>query len=273
VRYLWRREVDVSDLNATERRVLERRLGMGSGYVLDFSNRTFKEFVVDTIGLDPYDANYGQFGDSKANRLRGLWEKAPNHLVGKLLIEVLGLCRDSDPDHEHAVRIATRLMQSAPVDLTGLQTKDGGREFEILVREVEAAIGRNQPEAGLDRLHTYAVRFFRGLAASRGIETDRDKPLHSIVGEYIKALRAEGAIESDMTDRILKSTISVLEAFNKIRNEQSLAHDNKPLGYDESNLVLSHVCGVIRFVRAIEDRRKLKSAPAPADAPDEEVPF
>ena len=32
-----------------------------------------------------------------------------------------------------------------------------------------------------------------------------------------------------MTMRILKSSISVLEAFNDVRNSQSLAHDNPVL--------------------------------------------
>ena len=37
---------------------------MGSGYVLDFSNRTFAEFVIDATNRDPYDAKYDH-GSSK----------------------------------------------------------------------------------------------------------------------------------------------------------------------------------------------------------------
>lgn len=44
-----------------------------------------------------------------------------------------------------------------------------------------------------------------------------------------------------MTECILKSSISTLEAFNRVRNEQSFAHDNSILNYDESLLIFNHV--------------------------------
>ena len=40
----------MSDLTNTEKRKFEQFLGMGTGYVLDFSNRTFAEFVQDSTG-------------------------------------------------------------------------------------------------------------------------------------------------------------------------------------------------------------------------------
>ncbi len=51
------------------------------------------------------------------------------------------------------------------------------------------------------------------MCGEHGICIDKDKPLHSLLGEYIKYARAQGLIESDMTDRILKSSISTMEAF------------------------------------------------------------
>jgi hypothetical protein len=46
----------MSDLTAIEKRKLERALGMESGYVLNFSNRTFIEFFLDSFAIDIYDA-------------------------------------------------------------------------------------------------------------------------------------------------------------------------------------------------------------------------
>ena len=63
-----------------------------------------------------------------------------------------------------------------------------------------------------------------------------------------------GLIESEMTLRILKSSISTLEAFNDVRNNRSLAHDNPVLNYDEALLIFNHVAGSIRFLRALESR-------------------
>ena len=57
-----------------------------------------------------------------------------------------------------------------------------------------------------------------------------------------------------MTERILKSSISTLEAFNRVRNDRSFAHDNQILNYDESLLIFNHVASAIRFIEAVERR-------------------
>ena len=103
---------------------------------------------------------------------------------------------------------------------------------------------------------------------------DRDKPLHSIFGEYVKALRNAGHLETTMTERILKSSISVLETFNDVRNNKSLAHDNPILNYEESLLIFNHVAASIRFIRSLETKIKTKVSAANRSAwDDDNVPF
>jgi hypothetical protein len=106
--------------------------------------------------------------------------------------------------------------------------------FEAVAKTVREAIEKNQPETGLDRFHTFVVKYVRSLWTQRGIIVTRDKALHSLFGEYVKSLRGRGQIESEMTSRILKSSVSTLEAFNDVRNNQSLVHDNLLLNYDEA---------------------------------------
>ncbi|MDO8477814.1 MAG: abortive infection family protein [Candidatus Rokubacteria bacterium] len=226
----------MSDLTFIEKTKLERQFQMGSGYVLDFSNRTLAEFVAESTGRDIYDAKYDYASGSKANRLRAFWTQEPNYLVGKLTTDLLEYCRPpaGDPDRdrlfEACIRIAARLGQSVPVDAIDAITPEGSeRGFEVLARAVRDSIEKNEPEAGLDRLHTFVTKLIRTLSERRGLSTDRDKPLHSIFGEYVKALRGAGLIESEMTERILKSSISTMEAFNRVRNDSSFAHDNPTL--------------------------------------------
>ena len=88
----------MSDLTGPEKRAFERLLAMGGGYILDFSNRTFSEFVMDSTGRDIYDARYDFGSGSKANRLRGFWKEEPNHIVAQLMGELL----------DHAVQTGTR---------------------------------------------------------------------------------------------------------------------------------------------------------------------
>jgi len=129
------------------------------------------------------------------------------------------------------------------------------KDFEVLAKAVKAAIEQNEPEASLDRLHTFVTKYLRSLCTLRGVVVTRDKPLHSLIGEYIKKIQnAQGHIESDMTLRILKTSISNLEAFNDVRNNQSLAHDNPILNYDEALLIFNNVASSIRFLRSLEER-------------------
>lgn len=250
----------MSDLTLTEKRKLEMLFEMGGGYVLSFTNRTFGEFVLDSTGKDIYDAKYVYASGSKANRLRAFWNVEPNSVVGKLLGDLLEYCRDLGHGeaklHEQSDRIVQRLKQGAPVlEADVLSANLGGKDFDVLAKSVRHAIDRNEPESGLDRLHTFVVKYIRVLCEKHGISFDRDKPLHALFGEYVKKLKQRGLIESEMTERILKSSISTMEAFNRVRNEQSFAHDNPVLNYNESLLIFNHVTAAIRFIGALEGRR------------------
>lgn len=77
-----------------------------------------------------------------------------------------------------------------------------------------------------------------------------------------------------MTARILKSSISILEAFDDVRNNQSLAHDNKLLDYDEALLIFNHVASAVRFLRSLESKLEAGARGQPASQPaDDDIPF
>ena len=75
----------MSSLTYSEKRQLEDFLCMGGGFVLDFSDRTFDEFVRDAVNIDIYGGKYEDNGTSKAKHLRCFWEKEDDPLVGRLL--------------------------------------------------------------------------------------------------------------------------------------------------------------------------------------------
>ena len=271
----------MSDLTASEKRKLERRFGMGSGYVLTFSNRTFAEFIEESVRRDICDVRYDYGSGSKANRLRGFWGVEGNGLVGKLIGDLIEYGNEIDAFKndgdlpEQCLKIVARLRQAGPVaDLDALNATAGERDFEAVAAHVREVIEKNQPETGLDRLHTFVIKFVRTLCEARGITVTREKPLHSLFGEYVKRLREDGQLQSEMTARILKSAISVLEAFNDVRNNQSLAHDNPILNYDESLLIFNHVASSVRFIRTLEDKLKRQRQREEATAvSDDEIPF
>lgn len=274
----------MSDLSRSECRKLEQLFGMSSGYVLSFSDRTFGEFF-DEYRVEIDAPQYKVKGTSKANRMRTFWMIDGNHLVGRAITGLIdyGFETNSFGDSSSLLiddcrKIVQRLVKDQPVtEIDSLIAISDERDFEVVAEHVREAIEKNQPEGGLDRLHTFVNKFVRIYCEPHGITISREKPLHSVFGEYVKALRDGGHLESTMTERILKSSISVLEAFNDVRNNKSLAHDNPILNYEESLLIFNHVASAIRFIKSLETKiqakNKMREQQSAAAMWDGDTPF
>lgn len=276
----------MSDLSSIEKLKLEKLFEMGSGYVLDFSNRTFYEFIIENTKIDIYDSKYDYASGSKANRLRAFWAKEPNHIVSKLILDLLEFWKTQKltkyieiKQAEQALfdechSIAERLKQGSIIEnIDAIQSYSDDKDFSVLAKSIRESIGNNEPEVALDRLHTFVVKYTRSLCDKHGISYDRKKPLHSLFGEYVKYLRQNNLIESQMTERILKSSIGILESFNDVRNNKSLAHDNPILNYHESILIFNNVSSAIKFIEAIEKRNSEVDGQDEVQAEWDEIPF
>src|SRR6202043_383463 len=110
----------MSNLTYVERRKLEQFLGMRSGYVLDFSNRTFAEFIRDSTGRDIFDSSNNYSSGSKTNRLRAFWQKEANPLVGKLMSDMLDYADETGELKEACRLIVVRLLQDGPGSRVGI---------------------------------------------------------------------------------------------------------------------------------------------------------
>lgn len=276
----------MSDLTNIEKLKIEKLFGMASGYVLEFSNRTFQEFIVDSVGVDIYDAKYDYASGSKANRLRAFWTVESNYLVARLLGEMLEYWTTSkllrfeeasQPEkdlHAECERIVERLNQDSAVESAeAIRPYSSDKTFSLLAQSIRESIRKNEPELALDRLHTFTVKYIRHLCDRRGLSYDRSIPLHGLFGRYVKHLRSQGLIDSEMTERILKSSISILESFNEVRNEQSFAHDNPLLGHDEASLIFNNVAASIRFLESVEEDTFELADDETSNDQEDEIPF
>jgi hypothetical protein len=276
----------MAKLTGIEKRKLEKLLEMGGGYVLDFSNRTLQEFIFDDTGLDIYDDKYNYASGSKANRLRAFWEQESNYVVGKLIADLLECWRtqrimsgsnitsSEQALYEECLKVSEKLKQDSAVEnIDAIHPTTDDKDFALLAKSIRESVTRNEPEGALDRLHTFTVRYIRELCDKHSIAYGKNTPLHSLFGGYIKCLRENNIIESEMTERILKSSISVLEAFNNVRNNQSFAHDNPILNYHESILILNDISNVIKFIESIELKQEARQRKPKGEVPWEDIPF
>lgn len=154
----------MSDLSNTEKHNLEKLFVMSGGCILNFSNRTFDDFVHDSTGRNIYDAKHESGSGSKANRRRAFRAVAPNNVVAMLLRELLaynseiGVNTDLQSEFEVCQRTALRLGQSASVaEIEAITPNSFERDFAALAKQVHEAIDKNEPESGRDRLYMFAI--------------------------------------------------------------------------------------------------------------------
>lgn len=273
----------MANLTYTEQETIEIFLVMKNGYVMDFSNRTFQEFIIKSVGRNIYDEKYNYDSNSKANRLRRFIEVESNYTVGTLLsafceywrlkVNTREIDQKNDENlYNECLKIAERLKKEnivEDIDVNLLNVDD--KNIELLTKIIRDSIDKNEPEAALDRLHTLTFSYLRGLCVKHQISYERSDSLNAIYGKYIKFLINNNHIESPMAEKILKFSINVIEAFNDIRNNRSLAHDNPVLNYQESILINNYISITINFIRSIEEQIKNKKEPEQADQND--LPF
>jgi hypothetical protein len=74
----------MSTLTVIDRRYLEKFMGMGSGYVLNYSDKSFGAFF-QRHAIDIHGPKYQTIGTSKANKLRAFWDSEDDSVVGKVM--------------------------------------------------------------------------------------------------------------------------------------------------------------------------------------------
>lgn len=136
----------MSSLTDTEKRYFENLLGMGSGYVLDYTDQTFAEFF-KSHRVAIHDAKYQTYGSSKAKKLRSFWEQEPDALVGKVLSQLLDTSeaigalngqQSDDAILAKARSIVARLEgKSAPSPKPAAQTVDDFLHSEFTIPNIQ----------------------------------------------------------------------------------------------------------------------------------------
>lgn len=123
----------MSSLSPLEKRVFEELFGMSSGYVLDFSNRSFSDFFHDAVKISIDDSKYG--AGSKANRLRAFWSIEPDILVGKALKEMLGIWLLTSKNANAKEDIKYKKAQEVIAKLLGTKNVSEVTEDEFLEKD------------------------------------------------------------------------------------------------------------------------------------------
>jgi hypothetical protein len=248
--------------NREEQRTIERTLGMQEGYVLDFSNRTIEDFFDDNFNLEFYADLYQTNGSSKAKIVRRILEVEQGHVVAQILSS-LWKYRSTLPGSYHLEQadaearlqnaysdLVSRLSGDQPTTHSTFIAFDDSESLSVLIIEIETRIREDKWQEAIDRLHTYCMKKFRSLLDAKGLPVSQNEPLHSLAAKYAKTLANDES--GTLTETILRSSISIFEELNNVRNNKSLAHDNSLIPRREARFAFDAVSAILRYLNARE---------------------
>ena len=169
-----------------EKQILEDLFGMKSGYVLDFSNRTFKEYIFDTLGIDVYE-KYAEGNLSKAKIMRRLYQDLSDQQLATLLkafldyIEEFGHSNDANR-MKKAWKIVERLSGERMRDDNG--DEGNGFNFKYFLKRL---IDLSSSETSKQNKGYEFEKYLRDLFDAAGL---KPRESYRVKGEQI-----DGSIE------------------------------------------------------------------------------
>lgn len=229
----------MSTFNMADRQNLEKFLEMSSGYVLNFSDRTFSEFVFETVGVDIHSERYTTEGTSKGKKLRTLWKLEPDPLVGKLLLAMIDydISLDAAPTEEKKIladkcrRIATRLLAGAP---RFESLKEHAKVFNAnhlaeQIRRLEASI-ETDPSLAIGTAKELIETCCKTILAERGKPVAGTPDVSTLTKETLKELKLvpegipEAARGADVIKRLLSNLGTIGNGLAELRGLYGTGH-------------------------------------------------
>lgn len=229
----------MSSLNATDRRLLEKFLKMESGYVLNFSDRTFGEFVSDEAGIDIHSEPYKINGTSKANKLRTFWKLESDYLVGRLLLALIDYSdlldtipfEGDDVLAERAREIAGRLIAGGPSlsDLKNQAKNFNAGHLAEQIRRLEASV-ETDPSLAIGTAKELIETCCKTILAERGKPMLGTPDVSTLTKATLKELKlvpegiAEAARGADVMKRILSNLGAIGNGLAELRGLYGTGH-------------------------------------------------
>jgi hypothetical protein len=229
----------MSTLTMRDKRVLEEFLGMGSGYVLNFSDRTFAEFVHEAVDVEIHDDKYAIHGSSKAKKLRAFWDIESDYLVGRLLNALIDYAEETahettEEDKKKADlcrAIASRLLAGGP-SLDDLKQKAQALNANHLaeqIRRMKDSV-ETDPSLAIGTAKELIETCCKTILAERGQELSGTPDIPTLTKATLKELNLvpEGIPNSargaDVIKRILSNLSTVGHGLAELRGLYGTGH-------------------------------------------------
>ena len=226
----------MSSLDAREKRKLETLLGMSSGYVLDFSDRTFRDFFIDTAGIDIHSTKYQSGGTSKANKLRTFWRLEDDPLVGIALLALIDYWQETaDPGQsqlaEECRNIANGLLSGGPnlSPLKEMAAQFDAKHLAQQVKRMEQSI-EIDPDLAIGTAKELIETCCKTILTERGKPVTATPDVPNLTKATLKELKLvpdgipQSARGSDVIKRLLNNLATVGNGLAELRGLYGTGH-------------------------------------------------
>lgn len=229
----------MSELSMSDRRSLEQFLGMSSGYVLDFSDRTLGEFVFDAVGVDIHAEKYTKQGTSKAKKLRSFLRLEPDYAVGKLILPLIehkvSLLAAFEPEEaalaEKCRQIGTRLLAGGP-SLAPLKEHAkvlNANHLAEQIRRMEASV-QTDPSLAIGTAKELIETYCKTILAERGKPVIGTPDVSTLTKATLKELKLvpegipDAARGADVIKRLLSNLGTIGNGLAELRGLYGTGH-------------------------------------------------
>ena len=215
-------------------KVVNRYIGVSSGYLGNFSYSTHASFYPEYCDLD---INPTAYPGTTRERFIEILKAASPADQAKILRGVVDRFRVDEPGAPATRTEDVRLWilaTAAKLDGHPVASSDPRSTTETVRRalaDAEALLKSGGAVSAVDRVHTAMHGYLRELCQVAGIACADDSTLASCFSKLKQshpAFQASGARSGEIL-KILRSVSAVLDAFDPVRNHASLAHPNDEL--------------------------------------------
>jgi hypothetical protein len=229
----------MSSLTTRDKRAVEDFLGMSSGYVLDFSDRTFGDFVWEAVDVDIHSDKYTNNGSSKAKKLRAFWEIESDYLVGRLLSALADYALETTqaPTAEYRKKaelcraIASRLLAGGPSldDLKQKAVSLNANHLAEQIRRMKDSV-QSDPSLAIGTAKELIETCCKTILAERGKALPGSPDMPTLTKTTFKELNLvpEGvpsaAKGADVIKRILSNLATVGHGLAELRGLYGTGH-------------------------------------------------
>lgn len=257
-------------LSFIETLTIRRLFGIDCGLVFKFWSHNVvynkyiaKELILESCGINIYeDDEYNTLSQQKC--IEKIWNEKPPKTVAKLL-DVLSkyyCCKmktnwwshDNQSDYRQVQEIIERLKNGNVVDL---YTQYDSGNLKDLHEDIEINIQCGKLEMVLDKIHTLATEYIRGVCKTHEISIMDSKgnkyPLQSLVEKLVNWYSANNYFESSFCTMSIQNTICIFDRFNAIWNKPSVANLNENLNKAEAEYVIRIIADTLAFFSKIEN--------------------